>query len=161
MSVYLGLHHPHAPPVLDHTQHVDRLRSFESSLRETRELAKKVASKRDHAYLLEHRMTLDACEVERGDWSPRKVKGVPVDIHHDLDGVAINVFFPADNPARQVHTFHGWIPDQGRHGGGDHSWRNHRLVPLNHHDYIGFESFRPPPHPIPSPFTATPPPTTL
>src|SRR5215470_1317009 len=113
MSVYLGLHHPYAPPVLDRTQHVDRFRSFQRSLRETREIAKKFASKRDHAYLLEHRRTLDACEVERGDGRPRKVESIPVDIHHDFDGVAINVFFPADNPARQVYTCHGWIPDQG------------------------------------------------
>src|SRR5262245_20538036 len=116
MSVYLGLHHPHASPVLDHTQHVDRLRPFERSLRETREIAKKVASKRDHAYLLENRRTLDAGEVERGDRSPRKEESVPVNIHHNLDGVTIKVFFPADNTARQVHARHGRIPDQGGRG---------------------------------------------
>src|SRR5262249_26985428 len=32
------------------------------------------------------------------------------------------------------------VRDQRGDGGGDHSWRNHRLVSLNHHYYIGFES---------------------
>src|SRR5215813_1830921 len=109
MSGLLGRRHPHAPSVLDHSEHVNRFRSFEGSLRETRELAQEVTPERDYAHLLERAPTLDFTGVERGDGSAGKVKRVPVDIHHDLDGVAVNVFLPADDAARQVHAHYEWV----------------------------------------------------
>src|SRR5262249_13807959 len=111
----------------------------EGSLREASELAQEVTPERDHAHLLERAPTLDFTGVERGDGSAGKVKRVPVDIHHDLDGVAVNVFLPVDDAARQVHARHAWVSYYWRHGGGDHARRDHRLVPLDHHDDIGVE----------------------
>src|SRR5215813_5055171 len=139
MSGLLGRRHPHAPSVLDHSEHVNRFSSFEGSLREARELAQKVTPERDYAYLLERAPTLDFTGVERGDGSAGKVKRVPVDIHHDLDGVAVNVFLPFDDAARKVHAGHGRVSDHGRNGGDDHARRDHRLVSLDHHDDISFK----------------------
>src|SRR5215813_329527 len=97
---------------------------------------------RYHAHLLERIPTPDAYGIERGDGSAGKVERISVDIHYDLNGVAVNVFFPGADPARQVYAVHGWVLDHGPQGGGDLARRDHRLVPLDHHNDIRAERCR-------------------
>src|SRR5207248_9773697 len=104
MSVRLCQRQPHATAMLKHTQHVNRLCSFERSWREARKLAQVLAPKRNHAHLLEHRRTLHLCEIYCGNGGAREVEGISVNIHHDLDGVAINILLPFDNSACQIYT---------------------------------------------------------
>ena len=109
MSLYGCFHESHAPSVFDESEHVYRLCSFERRRGEARELTQELTPEGNDTDLLEHWQLIGFAKLERGNRRARKIERIRVYVHHDFDGVGIQVIVSLRNAMDQIYAPDGSI----------------------------------------------------